>query len=49
MKVEVEKVDNPSQLNSESAVIHNDNFPSPILRKNKNYLSKIKIKLHNDF
>tara|TARA_Y100001970_G_scaffold162493_1_gene198641 strand:- start:10473 stop:11522 length:1050 start_codon:yes stop_codon:yes gene_type:complete len=29
--------------------INNINFPSPILRKNKNYLSKIKIKLRNDF
>jgi len=29
--------------------INHPNFPSPILRKNKNYLSKIKIKLHNDF
>jgi len=25
------------------------NFPSPILRKNEKYLSKIKIKLRNDF
>ena len=29
--------------------INNNNFPSPILIKNKNYLSKIKIKLRNDF
>ena len=29
--------------------INHQNFPSPILRKNKNYLSKIKIKLRNDF
>jgi len=29
--------------------INHSNFPSPILRKNKNYLSKIKIKLRNDF
>ena len=29
--------------------INHLNFPSPILRKNKNYLSKIKIKLCNDF
>ena len=29
--------------------INHANFPSPILRKNKNYLSKIKIKLRNDF
>jgi len=29
--------------------INHPNFPSPILRKNKNYLSKIKIKLRNDF
>ena len=29
--------------------INQSNFPSPILRKNKNYLSKIKIKLRNDF
>ena len=29
--------------------INHLNFPSPILRKNKNYLSKIKIKLRNDF
>ena len=29
--------------------INHTNFPSPILRKNKNYLSKIKIKLRNDF
>ena len=29
--------------------INNSNFPTPILRKNKNYLSKIKIKLRNDF
>ena len=29
--------------------INNHNFPSPILIKNKNYLSKIKIKLRNDF
>ena len=29
--------------------INHSSFPSPILRKNKNYLSKIKIKLRNDF
>ena len=29
--------------------INHPNFPSPILRKNNNYLSKIKIKLRNDF
>ena len=29
--------------------INHPNFPSPILRKNKNYLSKIKIKLRNNF
>ena len=29
--------------------INHPNFPSPILKKNKNYLSKIKIKLRNDF
>ena len=29
--------------------INHSNFPSPILRKNKNYLSKIKIKLRNDY
>jgi len=29
--------------------INHSNFPSPILRKNKNYLSKIKIKLRNNF
>jgi len=29
--------------------INHPNFPSPILRKDKNYLSKIKIKLRNDF
>ena len=29
--------------------INHSNFPSPILEKNKNYLSKIKIKLRNDF
>ena len=29
--------------------INQSNFPSPILRKNKNYLSKIKIKLRNNF
>jgi len=29
--------------------INHQNFPSPILRKNKNYLSKIKIKLRNNF
>jgi aldose 1-epimerase len=29
--------------------INHSNFPSPILRANKNYLSKIKIKLRNDF
>ena len=29
--------------------INHSNFPSPILRTNKNYLSKIKIKLRNDF
>ena len=29
--------------------INQSNFPSAILRKNKNYLSKIKIKLRNDF
>jgi len=29
--------------------INHPNFPSPVLRKNENYLSKIKIKLRNDF
>ena len=29
--------------------VNQSNFPSPILKKNKNYLSKIKIKLRNDF
>ena len=29
--------------------INHENFPSSILRKNKKYLSKIKIKLRNDF
>ncbi len=29
--------------------INQSNFPSSVLRKNKNYLSKIKIKLRNDF
>ena len=29
--------------------INQSNFPSPILKKNKNYLSKIKIKLRNDY
>ena len=29
--------------------VNHPNFPSPILRKNKNYISKIKIKLRNNF
>ena len=29
--------------------INHSNFPSPILRKNEKYFSKIKIKLRNDF
>ena len=29
--------------------VNHPNFPSPILRKNNNYISKIKIKLRNNF